>query len=561
MRINIIGNFNPNTGLTQDANILRGLLSLVYGQDVVIGKVQHTFPHCPVAEINFFLEVVNPSLFLYAKKNIWIPNLEWTYKTWTEYLPMFDEVWVKTHEAEKVFAEYTPNVKYINWTSFDKVMPKTKNYSKAVLLVGKNIYRAPKPVFQAYSMIEQTDSELFKKLPMLHIPYDPERMNIRVPQSIETKVTLIDRVMKDGEYNDLIQECGLAICTSVAEGFCHAVNEAMSAGCNLMLTEIEPFKELSTNAYWVSISKHINDPVKLGNLCDSSVESIIIQLRNYCNDSFKSKRSESERVRREYEERHESFLTRMKTMFPTVDEYSLEFPKEDQLPDVSIITLTRDRRDFMELAKYCYTIQNYPSDKLEWVIVDDGEDSIEDTLIGVPNVTYVRLDTQLSIGEKRNIGVSKAMYDIIVMMDDDDVYPESSVTSRVAMLMANPAKECAFCSVIPCYDITKFSSFMNVPPISLHMSERVSEATLIFTKKFWEERQFSHEQIAEGNTFVRSRELKCREMTPQDIIVSLTHPRNTSNRKIPNFKEPNGCHYGFNEKLFLLVTEIGKRMV
>ena len=93
------------------------------------------------------------------------------------------------------------------------------------------------------------------------------------------------------------------------------------------------------------------------------------------------------------------------------------------------------------------------------------------------------------------------------------------------------------------------------------MSERVSEATLIFTKKFWEERQFSHEQIAEGNTFVRSRELKCREMTPQDIIVSLTHPRNTSNRKIPNFKEPNGCHYGFNEKLFLLVTEIGKRMV
>ena len=41
----------------------------------------------------------------------------------------------------------------------------------------------------------------------------------------------------------------------------------------------------------------------------------------------------------------------------------------------------------MPLAKYSYMIQSYPEDKLEWVIVDDGKDPIEDTLIGVPNVT------------------------------------------------------------------------------------------------------------------------------------------------------------------------------
>lgn len=53
----------------------------------------------------------------------------------------------------------------------------------------------------------------------------------------------------------------------------------------------------------------------------------------------------------------------------------------------------------------------------------------------------------------------------------------------------------------------------------------------------------------------------CRELSPQEVIVSLIHPKNTSSRKLPDFKEPNGCHYGFNEKLFALVSEIGVKLV
>jgi hypothetical protein len=205
-------------------------------------------------------------------------------------------------------------------------------------------------------------------------------------------------------------------------------------------------------------------------------------------------------------------------------------------------------------------IQSYPEEKMELIIVDDGDDPIEDTLIGVPNVTYVRLDEQKTIGEKRDIGVSKAMYDIITFMDDDDVYPNNSIIERTAMMLKTPAKECAFSSVIPCYDIANYCSFMNIPPITLPMSERVSEATLIFTKKFWEERKFGEVQIAEGDAFIRGREHMCRELSPQEVIVSLVHPKNTSARKVPEFKEPNGCHFGFNEKLFAMVSEIGEEL-
>jgi hypothetical protein len=52
----------------------------------------------------------------------------------------------------------------------------------------------------------------------------------------------------------------------------------------------------------------------------------------------------------------------------------------------------------------------------------------------------------------------------------------------------------------------------------------------------------------------------CRELSPQDVIVSLIHPKNTSSRKTPTLKEPNGCHYGFNEQLFAMVTQIGEEL-
>ena len=86
------------------------------------------------------------------------------------------------------------------------------------------------------------------------------------------------------------------------------------------------------------------------------------------------------------------------------------------------------------------------------------------------------------------------------------------------------------------------------------MSERVSEATLCFSKKFWEERNFQDE-IAEADKFIRGREQMCREISPQEIIVSLVHHKNVSSRKI--FGESNGCHYGFCDELFLLVDNIG----
>lgn len=565
MRVNLISSFGQHTGLSQDINLMRGILVGVFEKEVEVRGVPHVFPHCEEAEVNIFMEVINPALFAYARRNIWIPNLEWTYKTWEPYLHMVDEIWVKTREAEDKLKSMNIPCKYIGWTSIDKTFADKVNFSNAIVPVGKNIFRNPRPIFQAYLKIKDENINLFMKLPTLHIPYNPNHIQINVPPSISDKVVLHDRDMKEGEYDELLKSCGLCICTSAVEGFGHAVNECMSVGMNLILSPIRPFKEDLTygDALFADVLDTLDQPDCFGTLVDITSDSLAKALKTYMNRSFNEKRDKCDVARTIYELRHRDWVTKMKEILPSfrdIPRYELKFafPKEDELPDVSIITITKDRREFMPLAKYCYLLQSYPQEKLEWVIVDDGDDPIEDTLIGIPNVTYIRCNQGMTIAQKRNYAISKAMYDVFVMLDDDDVYPENSVLHRVAMLGKDPSKECAFCTTIPCYDIVKYNSFMNVPPNTLNMSERISEATLIFTRKFWEDNKFDETvRIAEGDAFVRGREQLCRELSPQEVIVSLVHPKNSSSRKSPDTKEPNGCHYGFNEKLFALVSEIG----
>jgi len=568
MRVNIVSNHRKNTGLSHDVKILCGILTSIFEENVEIQLVQYVQPQCVEADINIFVETISPSLFSYAAKNIWIPNHECTPKTWIPYMNMVNEIWVKTHEAERLFRDLTPTrVRYIGWTSLNKETPSSKNYFKAIVPLGKNKNREIDIVFKAYELIKNKSEVDFCRLPELHVVTWRE---IEIPSNISSRV-IIHKKLSDEEYDEILKVCGLCICLSKAEGFGHVVNESMASGCNILVSSIPPFLEdvvgeVNSGALFCEESENIPNNKCLGSYVSSNIESLIKQLQVYINTSDEMKKTGGCFMRTVYETNHRLWMDRMKNLIPQIlhieTPYKLidTLPNETDLPNVSIVCITRDRRIFMPIMKYSYMIQSYPEEKLELVIVDDGDDSIEDTLIGVPNVTYVRLDEKKTIGEKRNIGISKAMYDIVAFMDDDDVYPNNSILERTAMMLKTPSKECAFCSVIPCYDIMKYSSFMNAPPIDIEMSQRVSEATLIFTKSFWEERKFNDIQIAEGDAFIRGREHMCRELSPQEVIVSLVHSMNTSARKIPDFKEPNGCHFGFNEKLFAMVSEIGESL-
>jgi hypothetical protein len=556
MRVNFIGDFKTG-GVCQDARFITENLKETFGEEnVEVFNVSNHFPECNEADINIFFDLFNPSLVAYAEKNIWVINHEWAQKNAASYLPLADEVWTRSEQTFQILMNISVMYKEVyfekvRWTSFDKQYAQIKNYSKALVLVGRNSYRSPGQLFKAYCEIKDKTPDLYKKLPSLTVPYVSTFVNIRCPEEIEDKVTLVDKFLSEKEYDELLQESGLAICISVCDSFSHSVNEAMSSGCNMLLAVLPPFKEIGCDeVLYTEISRIVTHPRCIGNMIESSVDSIIECLEKYVERDFDQKKEASMKIRERYEINHVKAVKESKKLFKDKFEkikYSLKETLPLELPYMSVMTLLKDRPKFIELVKYCYSIQIYPPEKLEWVIVDDGKVSSELEFKDIENVKYIYLENEHTIGQKRNIAVEQATHDILVVMDDDDVYNEKSLIQRASMMLKTPEKECAFCTTIPCYDIENDKSFMSLPSPLASVSECVSEATLIFTKKFWLKNKFGNLQSKEGTKLIGGREPLCRVLSPKDILVSLLHSSNAFKRDTP--PDSNGCHYKFSEEV------------
>lgn len=114
-------------------------------------------------------------------------------------------------------------------------------------------------------------------------------------------------------------------------------------------------------------------------------------------------------------------------------------PKKAMFPPVSILTPTYNRRKFLPWLMAHIRAQTYPRERMEWVVLDDGTDCVRDLLMPVTaelNIVYIRSDTKLNIGEKRNRLHAAARGEILVNMDDDDYYPPERVAHAVQTLLA-----------------------------------------------------------------------------------------------------------------------------
>ena len=198
--------------------------------------------------------------------------------------------------------------------------------------------------------------------------------------------------------------------------------------------------------------------------------------------------------------------------------------KPDAFPFVSVCTPTFNRRPFFNMIINCFKSQTYPLDKLEWVIIDDGTDKIEDLVKDIPQVKYFYYEDKMSLGEKRNIMHDKSKGDIIVYMDDDDYYPPESVLARVKVLLKYREKgiKCVGCTQIGTYNIiNNMSSMSSDGPINF------SEASMAYTKDFWNERRFDNTaKVGEHKYFTETRLNQIIDIPYSFVIIAINHKNN-----------------------------------
>lgn len=89
-------------------------------------------------------------------------------------------------------------------------------------------------------------------------------------------------------------------------------------------------------------------------------------------------------------------------------------------PRVTISTITANRRNFFRHTIRNVQSQDFTNFEIEWIVVEDGDDSVEDLLHEINFVRYFRLDGRRSVGEKRNIANRMSSGDFVLYFDDDN---------------------------------------------------------------------------------------------------------------------------------------------
>jgi Glycosyl transferase family 2 len=244
-----------------------------------------------------------------------------------------------------------------------------------------------------------------------------------------------------------------------------------------------------------------------------------------------------------------------------------KLPSAESCPPISIVTLLHNRRRFVDLCLHNLLITDYPKDKIEWVVVEDSdivEEQAADKVLkfgrgcAPMSVSYIPLEKKnVPIGSMRNKAIKMAQHDIILFMDDDDHYPPTSFSKRVAWLVAHPWQPKAVaCTTIACYDLIRGTSAVNTPPWTLPLRQRISEATLTFYKSWWEEKKFPKVSMAEGEGFLEGRESDVLELPPQQMIVAMSHGKNTSGRRIPPSGQEPSCFWGFPKEFLVFLHKL-----
>jgi glycosyltransferase involved in cell wall biosynthesis len=205
-------------------------------------------------------------------------------------------------------------------------------------------------------------------------------------------------------------------------------------------------------------------------------------------------------------------------------------PKVKIYPFVSICTPTFNRRPFIPIMFECFRNQTYPKDRMEWIIVDDGTDKIQDLIDNseIHQIKYFPLKDKMTLGAKRNFMHSKTSGSIIVYMDDDDYYPPERVSHAVDVLQQNRNALCCGSSELYVY----FKHINSMYQMGPYGPNHATAGTFAFRKELLNITKYNETaSLAEEREFLHEYTIPFAQLNPLKTILVFSHNHNTFDKK------------------------------
>lgn len=208
-------------------------------------------------------------------------------------------------------------------------------------------------------------------------------------------------------------------------------------------------------------------------------------------------------------------------------------------PFVSVLTPTYNRRKFLPIAIACFKAQDYPKNRMEWIILDDGTDKVGDIFeearvkFGLP-IRYIAVEdgVKLPIGAKRNRlnELTDPRCEIVVPLDDDDYYPPSRIKKAVTKLRSVKNKQVP---VVGCSRINLFFSDRNeIWSIGPYAQNHCTNGTMAYWRSYFDSNRYEdHAEKAEEKHFLRGFTTPVLQLNPDETMLVICHADNTYDKR------------------------------
>ena len=551
MKTVVLYNKANEFGLRQDALLIQASISC---------ELKDPLEPAVPCDFVIHLEVPYYGWMAFARVNAFVVNPEWWEEAWNPYLKRADYLLFKcltdmdrflAAYAAKESHPYQGSAMVVPWACL-AATPAPKAGKEWLWLLGGSVHKR---------------EAALKILPLWKAEWPPLLVYTTSPLALDTplaaNITLRIEDLTPNKRQTLQAAAPCHLIFSASEALCMSAMEGEACGAFLLGNSLPTYTESfgGEGAHYTHLTPSTLEPYKAG------VKDTFASIKDNLEESVWSASSALAKFRKAAIEkstyRRNAFKAAVLRIIGSISTSSwqpMRFLSDEELPKISIVTLTYNRKKFLDLAFHNLLSTDYPKDKIEWVVVDDSDDpdqQASDKIIkfGRENapmsMAYIPL-AKRTIGRKRNVGIFRAENPIILFMDDDDHYPPSSFRRRVSALLTHPWKpEAVVCTTIACYDLQHGISAVNTPPWSLGLSKRVSEATLTFYKSFWEAKNFPKVNMAEGDEFIEGRTESVLEIPPQQIIVAMSHGSNSS-RRFPTGGSPS-CFWGFPKEFLVFL--------
>jgi len=254
-------------------------------------------------QVSFHLEEIQPFFTRLSSQNFFIPNQEWLRgRTRSKMNDKNMTVLCKTKYAVKQLEAISSTIHYLGFISINRNNNTEPDYNKFIHIAGKSPQKGTKPLLELWSKKHNwptltviTTLNEFKQ----YNEYD--------------NINIISEFISEKALNELINQSGVHICPSEAEGFGHTIVEALSVGACVLTTNGAPMNELVADKQCL-ISPESTNTRYLSELFFVSESTLEKTLTAVMNLSIEERETSGELARQKYDKLSADFHTKLKKL-------------------------------------------------------------------------------------------------------------------------------------------------------------------------------------------------------------------------------------------------------